>query len=307
MKRERGVALLLALLVVALAAILAAALLDRGEVARAALRNQVRGEQSFELMRGLELWAGQALMADLRAEPDLDTLADAWAQPLPPIEVPGARIHGRLRDLGGCFNLNDLAPDGNTDADAVQRLRRVLRGLRLPEAIAAQAADWADRDLQAQAQGAEDAVYAAAQPPGRAGNHGFVSVDELRRLPAVDAAAFAALVPLVCAVPGPTRINLNTAPPALWLSVDDRIDLGIARRLARGADSAFRSLDAVQAALQREGIEGADLRAFGLSSEWFLLEARIDSDGVAYTYTSLLNRGRSKTRVQWRVRGQMPG
>lgn len=305
MRRQRGIALFMALLVVALAVILAAALLDRGEVARANLRNQIRGEQSFELMRGLELWAGQALMADQRAEPDLDTLADAWARPLPPIEVPGARIHGRLRDFGGCFNLNSLAPDGNSDADAVLRLRRILRGLRLPEAIAAQAADWADRDLQVQAQGAEDAVYAGAQPPGRASNQGFVSVDELRRLPAVDAAAFAALAPLVCAVPAPTRINLNTAPVALWLALDDRVDLGIARRLARGPDSAYRSLDALQAALQREGIEGADLRAFSLYSEWFLVEAQIDSDGVAYTYTSLLERSRERTRVRWRVRGRM--
>src|SRR3546814_14595685 len=80
---QRGVALLVALLAVALAVIMASSLIDRGEQGRARLRNQWRAEQSAELMRGLEAWAVQVILADERASPDFDPLDAPWRQPLP--------------------------------------------------------------------------------------------------------------------------------------------------------------------------------------------------------------------------------
>src|SRR3546814_10160023 len=96
---QRGVALLVALLAVALAVIMASSLIDRGEQGRARLRNQWRAEQSAELMRGLEAWAVQVILADERASPDFDPLDATWRQPLPPNTPPGAVITGSPRDL----------------------------------------------------------------------------------------------------------------------------------------------------------------------------------------------------------------
>lgn len=302
---QRGVALIVALLAVALAVLLAAALTDAGELGRARLRNQWRAEQSSELMRGLEAWAAQVLLADQRLSPDLDTLADPWMQPAPPIVIPGAVINGRLRDLGACFNLNSLAPAGITDPEAVRRLQRLLTGLRLDPRIAAQAADWRDRDREPQDGGAEDAAYAAQTPPGRAANRAFVDASELKRLPLVDAAAWAALAPYVCALPEDARINLNTAPALLWLSVAEGIDIGQARRLAREPGTAYRSLDAVHESLAREGVGNVDLTPFSLASDHFRLEARIDADGIAFDYTSVLAREPGRVRVLARVRGRL--
>lgn len=303
--RQRGVALIVALLALALAVLLAAALIDDGELGRARLRNQWRAEQSSELMRGLEAWAAQVLLADQRLSPDLDTLADPWAQPAPPIVIPGAVINGRLRDLGGCFNLNSLAPAGITDVAAVRRLQRVLVGLRLDPRIAAQAADWRDRDREAQNGGAEDSVYATLGPPGRASNRAFVDASELKRLPLLDAAAWATLAPYVCALPEDARINLNTAPAPLWLAVAEGIDIGQARRLAREPGTAYRSLDAVHESLAREGFNHVDLTPFALSSNTFRIEARIDADGIAFDYSSVLAREPGRVRVLARVRGRL--
>lgn len=295
--RQRGVALIVALLAVALAVLLAASLIDDGELGRARLRNQWRAEQSSELMRGLEAWAAQILLADQRLSPDLDTLADPWAQPAPPIVIPGAVINGRLRDLGGCFNLNSLAPAGVTDPQAVRRLQRVLVGLRLDPRIATQAADWRDRDREPQDGGAEDNAYAALNPPGRTANRAFVDASELKRLPLVDAAAWATLAPYVCALPEDARINLNTAPAWLWLSVAEGIDIAQARRLAREPGTAYRSLDAVHESLAREGFGNVDLTAFSLSSVHFRVEARIDANGTTFDYRSVLAREPGRVRV----------
>lgn len=302
---QRGVALLVALLAVALAVIMASSLIDHGEQGRARLRNQWRAEQSAELMRGLEAWAVQVILADQRASPVFDPLDAPWRQPLPPITLPGAVITGQLRDLGACFNLNALAPDGATDEAAVHRLQRVLIGLKLDTRIANQAADYVDRDGEAQRNGAEDVAYAAMRPPARSANRPFTDVSELKRLPAVDGRAYAALAPYVCAAPADAQLNLNSAPPVLWLALADGIDLGQARRLAREPGTAYRSIEAVAEALRREGINNADLGAFSLGSNAYQVQAQIDADGLVFDYTSVLLRTQGKVQVLARVRGRL--
>ena len=107
--RQRGVALLVALLVVAIAVILVAALLDRGELALARTRNVLRGEQAEAYALGLDAYAAQVLVATANITGP-DTNASPWATPLPAQEVPGGVIAASMRDLNGCFNLNNLAP-----------------------------------------------------------------------------------------------------------------------------------------------------------------------------------------------------
>ena len=62
--RQRGVALLVALLVVALATVLIASLLDRGELGRARTRNQLREAQAQAYAQGLEVYAARVLQQD---------------------------------------------------------------------------------------------------------------------------------------------------------------------------------------------------------------------------------------------------
>ena len=92
--RQRGVALLVALLVVAIAVILVAALLDRGELALARTRNVLRGEQAEAYALGLDAYAAQVLVATANITGP-DTNASPWATPLPAQEVPGGNGRGR--------------------------------------------------------------------------------------------------------------------------------------------------------------------------------------------------------------------
>ncbi len=224
-------------------------------------------------------------------------------RPLPPIEVPGARISGRLRDPGSCIDVNRLAPVGQPDPTSIAGFKRLLDSLRLDPRIADQATDWIDADGQPQPGGAEDAVYAGARPAGRAGNTAMAHGSELKRLPAVDAAAWQALRPFLCALPDPAPVNLNTAPPEVWLTVFPGLDLARARRLARQPGSAYRTTDALTAALAREDQPAPDPRRAGLSSRYFLAEARIEADGIDFLYTSLLERDGERIRVLGRARG----
>lgn len=296
-RRARGVALLTALLVVALAGVLLATMLDQGGFALARTANVQRGAQAAALAQGLEDWAVQILRRDLAID-GVDSAGDLWARPLPPTPVPGGRIGGRMRDLGGCFNLNNLARDGVADTLRVEQFRRLLLALRLDPGIADAAADWVDRDLQPAAlRGAEDAAYLAARPPYRAANRPFVHVSELRLLRGVDAAAWRVLQPHVCALPGagPTRINVNTATVPVLRSLSERIDDAAAQRLAQQGAARYASLEALDTALADAGVVDAGerqalMRGLDIRSRYFAARADIELDGIPFTYGSVIER-----------------
>ncbi|MFN3842090.1 MAG: type II secretion system minor pseudopilin GspK [Rehaibacterium terrae] len=302
MRRQRGVALIVAMLAVALAVLLVAGLLDRGEASRAQLRDHWRAEQGWQLMAGLEAWAAEILREHAARSGGVDALGDAWAQPMPPVDIPGARITGRLRDLGGCFDLNSLAPQGVADEQAIRRFERLLRALGLDPRLAAEAADWIDVDHEPRADGAEDSAYAGLAPGHRVGNRPLAHASELKRLRSMDMHSWQTLAPFVCALPTPAPLNLNTAPWPLWTTLDDAVNENIARRLAREPGSAYGSMASLQLALQREGI-AADLRGYGLGSAYFLAEAQIEADGIPFAYSSLLQRQGLAVRVVARLRG----
>lgn len=303
-RRQRGVALIAAVLVVALAVILVAALLDRGEAAQARTRNSLRAEQGWQLMLGLEGWAASALRQDQEQQPGVDSRGDVWAQPLPPIELPGIRILGRLREQGGCFNLNSLHVADSDDTVAIDRFERLLRVLKLDPSVAAQAADWIDADATPRSAGAEDLALQQRRPPYRAANRAFAHVSELRLLPALDAEGFRVLQPHVCALPASVPMNLNTASEMLWMSLSDDISASAAQRLARDGRARYLSLEAIGQELERLGLPPLPPAGLGVHSEFFVLEAEIIADGVPFLYASVLQRRPEAIRVVARSRGR---
>ncbi|HET6631870.1 MAG TPA: type II secretion system minor pseudopilin GspK [Rhodanobacteraceae bacterium] len=303
-RRQQGVALLVALLVVALATVLIAALLDSGQLALARTRNLLRGEQAQAYGRGLEAYAAQVLVDDA-ANGQLDTNDDIWAVPLPPTDVTGGTISATMRDMNGCFNLNNLVDaDGQRQKVWMDRFGRLLENLQLSPAIAEVAADWIDRDQDASQGGAEDPVYLGRQPAYRSAGHGFADVSELRLLDGVDAHAYALLAPWVCALPTQTALNINTAGIPLLRSLAPDITEAVAAQLHAKGHAHWNSVHAAMSVLQRAGVrvDPADKAGLGVSSEYFVARARITLDGIDYDYRSLIQR-RSGIRVLARQRG----
>ncbi len=301
--QQRGVALLAAVLAVALATVLIAALLDRSEATFARTRNTLRAEQGWELMRGVEGWAADALRQDFENAPGIDSAEDEWAQALPPIELPGVRIFGKLRPLGGCLNLNDLHYNEADDSAAIARMERLLRVLQLDPSIAEQIVDWIDEDTIQHQRGAEDSAYATRRPPYRSANQPFVHVSELRLLASVTPQAYATLAPHVCALPKGSAINLNFASEAVWMSLSEHITPSYATRLAHDGSARYESIERVQQEMEQLGIPPLPLQGFGTQTDWFVLEARIVADGIPFMYSSLLHRRGSQVFVAARSRG----
>ena len=107
-------------------------------------------DQGFEIALGAEAWAADFLRKDAQ-ESQTDHLGEAWAQPLPPLPIDEGvgTVEGRLEDMQGRFNLNNLVfADGTTNAEAVQQLERILAMLEIEPTWAAAMADWIDADVQ---------------------------------------------------------------------------------------------------------------------------------------------------------------
>ena len=302
----RGVALLATVLVVALATMLIAGLLDRGQIGQARALQDTRTVQAFAFQQGLELWAARILREDVERGGG-DSRNDVWAQPMPPITVPEGMIHGFMRDLDGCFNLNGLrADEGSENTLAHERFRRLLRALELDVDLVETITDWLDAGSVARTGGAEDAFYATLDPPRRTANAPFVHVSELRAVAGIDAAVYERLMPHVCARPD-TRatLNINTASPELLMSLDERITLALARRLHAGGRANY-TLEGFRDALASEGIEPLPvLTDIGVESYYFVAEAEMVLGEVPVRLYSLLERRDNLVRVIARSQGNL--
>jgi general secretion pathway protein K len=225
-KRQRGVALVMAVLIVALATILAAEVGFKGYLDQRRTINTFSLDQSFEIALGGEAWASDALRRDKMQNSKQDDFTEEWATPIPPIPLEdlgdSAEFEGTLEDLQGRFNLNSLvtydnAGVGQVDDNAVKRLERLLEVLELEPKWAKLIADWIDSDNDPGfPDGAEDPVYTNLTPPYRTANMPITRASELLALPEFGADRYRKLAPYVTALPGDARtINLCTASPEL--------------------------------------------------------------------------------------------
>ncbi len=290
-RHQRGVALLIALLAVALAVILIASLLDRGELAYARTRNALRGEQAIAYSEGLEAYAAQVLMRDREENPGLDTLSDAWAVPLPPQEVPGGRISARMSDLNGCFNLNNLA--SRQPEVWRRRMRNLLVALELDPSLVGAIVDWIDSDSNIDSEGgAEDNAYLVQAVPYRTANRVFAHVSELRLVRGISGEVYARLAPEVCTLPPGTSINLNTASVAVLMSLDSRMTAVLAERIRQKGQAHWPDMQTALNEVAQQGVQikTEDQVDLGVTSSYFLAQGEITLDGVPFAFSSLLER-----------------
>ena len=237
--RQRGVALITAVVLVALATVLATAIAFSTAMAARRAAGSTAVEQGFQLALGAEALAAYALREDFKGQtvttggganpasgPGLapgpaqaqDTPIEEWAKFFGPVEVsPGVSLEAKLDDEQGKFNLNSLLKsDGTIDEDSRAIFVALLKLLQLEEKWAYLVADWIDTDGNLNAGGAEDAVYAGQQPGYRTANHYITSISELMQLPDFGRDRFMKLRAHVTALPPQVRnINVCFATPAV--------------------------------------------------------------------------------------------
>lgn len=289
-RRHRGIALITAMLVMALAAIAAAAVLGSANAAIRRTATLIDGERAWWYADGLETWVLSILKRD-REDNDVDSLDENWARPVDYLPVEQGALRGHLEDLQGRFNLNNLGSNKPlVYVKQFQRLFGQIPGLDASQASAITEAirDWIDgNQVPSGSGGAEDSEYQGLAQPYRTADQALQSPSELLAIKGVTPEIYRALAPFVTALPlgaggAPTPVNVNTAKSEVLYSLSDQIDANKMRTWIEKQKT--EPVDSPQK-LQSDGTLPADVTADLVSAKtsYFLMvaEAFIGSGRVA--------------------------
>jgi general secretion pathway protein K len=302
-QRNRGVALLTVLLVVALATITAVAMASRQQLDIRRTENTLYQGQALMYLYGVETWS-QQFLADDRRDNEIDHNGEDWATRLPPLPVEGGQVQGFLEDLQGRFNLNTLNQSGDAGKLARERFERLLRQLDLNTEMISTIQDWLDADIEAHfPAGAEDDYYLGLDPAYRTANQNMLSPSELLLLKDLNKEIYDKLRPFVTTLPANTAININTASVEVLLSLaDDLSKSEIESLVKKREDKAYKS---VEDFLAEDIFAGKNIPLEGLSvnSDYFLLHAQADIGHVQQTLISIFVRDKDG-RIQTILRSE---
>jgi general secretion pathway protein K len=302
-RSQRGIAVITAILIVAIGTMIAVNLVWQGRLDQRRAEAALAADQGLLYVQGAEAWAADILRQDLVDSPDTDHFSEQWAIELPPLPVDGGTIVGKLEDLQGRFNLNNLiARDGTENQLARKEFERLLALVEIDPALAGAVVDWLDADTDLRfPTGGEDVVYIASDPPYRTANTAITSVSELLAISGMDRESYGRLAPYVAALPQGTKLNVNTASDVVLASLSDDIDIGTAASLVeQRANAEFLDIDDTFSGL----VEPDVLQTIDGVSEHFLLTATVTLGTNQLTMRSVLQRDRSGiTRALFRSLG----
>ena len=285
---ERGVAIVLAMGVVAMAAMAATAIMiTQSTWSRAAELTADHVQAQVLIQAGVD-WSRAILSYDRRSN-NVDHLGEPWALRLPSMPVENGELTGYIEDQQGLFNLNNLVKGAKVNLAQLAIFRRLLSTLGLPAALADTLADWLDADSEPRPQGAEDGFYLALQPPYLAANRPLIDVDEIALVRGFDAGVRARLRPFVTALPVFTAVNPNTAAPEVLAAVVEGLGLDGARDLvAKRERDYFRNWDEFFRQLPPGLIVPTE--NISVSSDYFMATMRVTIAGAQARGSALLAR-----------------
>jgi len=300
---QRGAAVILALLTVALVAGIAAAAVGDLGVAMDQVMGRHDQAQARLLARGAVDWARNVLAEDARTT-QVDHLGESWAVKVPPTPVEEGEVSGELQDLSGRVNLNNLVQMDGANLLEVEQFRRLLAivgvgdgdALNLTSALL----DWLDADDTPRLPGgAESSWYEAQTPARRPANGPLLAVSELTQVRGFTPDLVARLSPFVAALPADSKINVNTAPAEVLAAAVPGLSLDAARLLIVQRSRAwFKDLPDFKARLPSQDLN-PDTARLATTSRHFLATGRARFGVSMVRMEVLLDRAQNWPTIVW--------
>ncbi|GIU41884.1 type II secretion system minor pseudopilin GspK [Shewanella algidipiscicola] len=308
-QKQRGVALIVVLLIVAMIAIIATNINGRSQIMVRRTINLAQYDQAYWYALSAEELAKKVLKQDLDdADEGKIHRQQYWAQADVVLPVEQGEIAGRISDMQACFNVNALSMQTKEVENGqpklplpAQQFKGLLVALGMDDFAAERLAhtvkDYIDEDSVASPFGAEDADYEARTVPYRAANTLMSHRSELRAVIGVSQEVYLKLAPYVCAIPGYDRqvLNVNTIElehAALLAGMfDNKISVGEAESIINQRPSdGYDSIEDFWANSSITSLRGEENLAssFSLKSQYFLLQAGAKVDSATFRMESVL-------------------
>ena len=227
---EKGVAVIMVLLVLAIVAVTTAALVKRHQFNQAMASQVIHLGQAKAHIQGAEHWAQHLLQQD-RQDNNIDHLGEAWAQVALPMPVEQGFVSGWMVDLQGKFNLNSLVNGNQVHEPSVAVFERLLKQHQLDPQLSVYLADWIDTNVETEQGTLEDAYYLALPVPYRSANQALLDSSELGLVRGFDATTVGLLKPYITALPFTSQINVNSANVGIVEAMSESITQTKAQQL----------------------------------------------------------------------------
>ncbi|UTV27629.1 type II secretion system minor pseudopilin GspK [Photobacterium atrarenae] len=220
MKQQRGVALIVVLMILALMTLLAAQMSERLQFNFYRVENQLQNQQAYWYAQGMEALAKVAIDQSL-SDSDTVNLSQVWATRGQRYPLEGGEAVGNIFDRQACFNLNALSelplPDDRSQKPFLVRyLQSVLEESGIDsydaEVIADSSWEYVDPAEAVNAPfGAGDSTYEGFQPAYLPPMGMMADVSEFRAVNGVSARIYQKVRTLLCAIPSRDLVlNVNT-------------------------------------------------------------------------------------------------
>ena len=294
--KQRGVALITAIVLVAIATMLATHVFTRAALDVRRTAGLLALEQGWHVALGAEAWAAEVLSDDFDNDAEVDHLGEAWAQPLPPLPVDGGEVRGAVEDMQGRFNLNNLRyGDATRREQNIARFERLLVFAGADPRWARIMADWVDEDtVSGIPEGAEDGTYLSQNPPYRAANRAVTTTTEMMALPGMTRDEFERIRPYVAVLRAGSQINICTAKAQVLAALDaTSADFGNAEVLAANRkDGCYPTIEVLRGQLGDEAVDNLEAaEAISENSDWFRVVTAVRIGTSELTLYSLMSRG----------------
>lgn len=298
LQRQRGVAVITALLLTTLAITIVASLFWQQQVQVRSIENQRLQLQKQWILRGALDWARLILREDARSSSQ-DHLREPWAVPLAPTALSqyvdgsneqDAVLSGKIVDAQSRFNLTNLSTARTIDRHAVAAFARLLSLLQIDPSLAQTCAEF---------------VAAAQLPPKQTGSAGLtmplLQTSDLLAVPGMNANVIARLKDYITILPRATPVNINTASAPLLAAVIDGLPpAAVSSLLAIRERRYFRDRNDLQQSLPpREDGSSYQLddNDVAFASSFFTVYGKVQMGRALLCMQALIERADGNARV----------
>jgi len=301
--RQRGAALLLAMIIVTLVATLAVSMVwQQWRAVQTETAERSRSQSAWILLGALD-WAGLILKEDARpsASSGVDHLGEPWAVPLAEArlstflavdkdnteDAPEAFLSGSITDAQSRFNIYNLIGSSNkVSLPDLDILRKLCENLNVTAAVADSVAT------------GMVGAYSTAGSPGAPADPPLKPqrVSQLAWF-GVDAQALQRLEPYITLLPERTTVNINTAAREVIAAALPGLNVGDAERLVQYRQrTPFKKLQDIMA--QLPSLKASDIEpSVNWASSYFEVRGRLRLSDRVLEQRSLVKRSAKTIEV----------
>ena len=290
LRRQRGLALLMALMIVVIATTIAVSIIYEEKFTIRKTGHIYMMDRANLYAVGLEDWARIYLRED-RQESKTDSLDESWATGIPGLPIEGGYLNGYLEDEQAKFNLNSLV----LSAVALKRFERLCDNLGVEGNFIPALMDWIDEDFDIRYPDGMEENYETY----RVANREMADISELLLVHNVTPEIYEKLKPHITALPTPTTLNVNTMSEVLFQSLGSEGEVGkfIEERDDDIYDSVGDFIERLQIPVEEEGLS--------VDTKFFRAHGQVVQGEQVFKLTSLLYRDdKGNTTVLNRTVGQ---